>query len=119
MSSKNQMVEATVSEMVDRAVADFKNDPRNKVFVEWNLLLASATEERGEHVDGNGLREALARFLGGDYSGDDQDLYDAAVAACGEVARGCFGNSPDEEVDYTVTLLENEEGFVAEVRQSG
>ena len=106
----------TVAQLVAKVVSEFKKDPRNKVFVAWELLLASAREERGEPVEGDVLRDALARFSSGDAEGDDQDLYDAATAVCGEVARACFASSPDEDVDYTTTLLETDDGFIAELR---
>ena len=116
---KNQAKMKSLDEIVEGVVAEYKQDPRNKVFVGEDALLASATEETGSQVDTESLRDSIKAYQDGDVSDEQQVIYDGAVAVCGRLARQCFGNDPDTDVDYDVSWLENDDGsFSAEIRPS-
>jgi len=106
-----------MSDIFDKVVAEFKSDPRNKVFASSELLVKSASEEIGETVDLARLNEVIQKYLSGDMAGDDESIYDGAVAVCGSLARNCFGSDPDEDIDYEIDWLEQDDGsFLAEIR---
>ena len=105
-----------MSEIFDTLVAEFKSDPRNKVFAPSELLVESASEETGETVDLAKLNEVISKYLSGDMTEDDEVIYDGAVAICGSLARNCFGSDPDEDIDYVIDWLEQDDGsFIAEI----
>lgn len=105
------------SELIDKIIDDYKADPRNKVHIDEDTLLAAAAEETGNDVSVNDLRKAIVNFLSGDMNDDDQTTYDGAVYACSVAANNCFGDDPEDEVDYEVDWLENDDGsYTAEVR---
>jgi len=44
-------------------------------------------------------------------------IYDGAVCACGSAARQCFRDDPEENIDYEIDWLEQDDGsIIAEVR---
>lgn len=113
------------AEKIDKIIDDFKADPRNKVFIDEETLLASATEESGNDVSIEQLRQAIKNFLSGEMEDDDYATYDGAVYACAVAANHCFGNPEEHEdeddysVDHEVDWIENADGsFAAEVRPS-
>jgi hypothetical protein len=102
----------SLDELIDGVVSEYKQDPRNKVFVGEDILLASAAEETGGAVDAEALRAAISAYQSGDMSDEQQALYDGAVAACGRIARSC-------DLDYDIAWIENDGGlWSAEVRPS-
>ena len=107
----------SLDEIIEGVVSDYKQDPRNKVFVGEDVLLASAAEETGVSVDAENLRAAISAYQSGDMSDEQQALYDGAVAACGRIARSCFGDDPDCDLDYDIAWIEIDGGsWSAEVR---
>ena len=107
------------SEQAEKIVSAFKADPRNKVFLGFPTLLAAATEETGRALTESDLKAAIQAYLGGGCEGDQEAVYDGATYACGYVARHCFSEDPDEDVDYEVDWIEEQDGsFTAEVRMS-
>jgi hypothetical protein len=108
-----------LQDLVDKLVSDFKADPRNKIFVSEEMLVASATEETGKKVSAAKLRKAIAAYLSGDMDDEFQAIYDGAVYACGLSVRHCFNDDPDDDIDYEVDWQEQEDGsYIAEVRPS-
>lgn len=94
---------------------EFLENPRNKLLLSEEIFLKSACYEMQKKVKIDQLRRAIKNYLKGKLSSADQDLYDAAVAVCGEIVRKTF--SPDQdEVEYEISWLEEGKGFVAEVR---
>ena len=111
------------SELIDKIIADYKADPRNKIFIDEATLLASATEETGNEITEVQLRSVIRNFLSGEMDGDDYSIYDGAVYACAVASNNCFGdpaaNEDDDDysVDYELDWIENSDGsFCAEVR---
>lgn len=118
---ESQMTNSMFSKLVDKIIADYKADPRSKIFVDEATLLASAKEETGvEEISSEALRDIINKYINGDLDdADEQSIYDGAVYACGVVANNCFGNDPDEEVDYELSWIQNtDDSFSAEVRQN-
>ena len=110
----------TADAMIQSLAEEFRKDPRNKVFVGEDILLASVLEETGQKIDGHRLREVIKAYLSGDLDSHAQDVYDGAVYACSSAAKLCFAENPDdedEEVDYSISWIEDSDGdFSAEVR---
>jgi hypothetical protein len=109
------------SQLIDKIIDDFKKDPRTKVFVDEQTLLAAAKEETGEaEITIEKLREVIAKYINGDLEdSDEQSIYDGAVYACGVAANNCFGADPDDEVDYELDwILNSDDSYSAEVRQN-
>ena len=111
------------AELIDKIIDDYRSDPRNKVFINENALLAASVEETGNPISSDQLRTAIRNFLSGEMDGDDYSIYDGAIYACAVAANHCFG-SPDEHdddddysVDYDIDWIENDGGsFTAEIR---
>ena len=107
--------------LVEKIVKEFREDPRNKVFVQESVLLASVEEEVGEKISTEELRSIVSKFQEGELEeGEEEEKYDAAIYACSVVAGMCFGDDPedeDEEVDYEISWLEEDGGeYTAEIR---
>jgi hypothetical protein len=108
-----------LQDLLANLASDFKADPRNKIFVTEEMLVASATEETGTKVSAARLRKVIAAYLSGDMDDEFQAIYDGAVYACGLAARHCFNDDPDDDIDYEVGWQEQEDGsYIAEVRPS-
>ena len=106
-------------ELIEKLASDFKADPRNKIFVDEEMLVASATEETGKKVSVAKLRKVIAAYLNGNMDDKLEAIYDGAVYACGLSARHCFNDDPDDDIDYEVDWQEQEDGsYIAEVRPS-
>ena len=109
----------SLNEMVEKLASEFKADPRNKISVNEEMLIASATEETGKNVTAAKLRKVIAAYLSGDMDEKLEAIYDGAVYACGLSARHCFSDDPDDDIDYEVDWQKQEDGsYIAEVRPS-
>ena len=65
------------------------------------------------------MRKVIGDWSGGELTSADETVYDGAVASCGTVARRCFGEDSEDDVDYDVSWVEEDDGsFTAEVRPS-
>ena len=111
------------SELIDKIIDDYQADPRNQVFIDENTLLAAASEETGNDISTEQLRNAIKNFLSGEMEDDDYSIYDGAIYACAVASNNCFGNPSEHEddddysVDYEIDWIENDDGsFVAEIR---
>lgn len=111
------------AELIDKIIDEYKADPRNKVFIDENTLLASAIEETGNDISVDQLRKAIKNFLSGEMEDDDYSIYDGAIYACGVASNNCFGDPSEHEddddysVDYEIDWIENDNGsFCAEIR---
>jgi hypothetical protein len=110
------------SELIDKIIAEYKANPRNKVYIEENTLLAAATEETGNNITADQLRSTIKNFLSGEMEDDDYSIYDGAIYACGIASNHCFGDPSEHEdddysVDYEIDWIENDDGsFTAEIR---
>ena len=115
-------IDMSLSTMVEKLASEFKADPRNKIFVGEEMLIASATEETGKQVTATQLRKVIAAFVEGSMTDKQESLYDAAAYAISLSAKQCWATDPDdedEEVDYSVSWIENSDGsYAAEVRPS-
>jgi hypothetical protein len=108
----------SVDENAEKIVAEFKKDERNKVFIEESALLDSVKEECGKDITSKDLSKIIEAFGEGDLDDESEELYDGAVYVCGVVAKGCFGEDPDdedEEVDYSVEWIQNDNGSYSAV----
>lgn len=106
-----------LSSMMKALVDEYKADPRNKIFVSEEILVASASEETDKIIDSSQFREVISNYLSGDIDEEQESIYDGAVCACGSAARQCFGDDPEEDIDYEIDWLEQDDGSViAEVR---
>lgn len=109
-----------LDEQIEKIAATFHEDPKNKVFANEKLLLASVLEENGNEISAEKLVTIVKSYEDGDLSDTDEELYDAAVYCCSVLARKCFADDPedeDEEVDFNLTWLHEDDGSVsAEIR---
>ena len=106
-------------ERANAIITEYKKDPRNKVFVDFDTLRASVSEETGNDVTVDMLKEVIQSYLDGECDGDKESIYDGAVYACGYLARHCLGEDPDEDVDYEVEWISEDDGaFTAQVMLS-
>jgi len=107
----------SLTTLVEKMTAEYKADPRNKIFVSEEMLLASVAEETGNSIDAEKLREVIAAYLSGDLDEELEAIYDGAVYACGLSARHCFNDDPEDDIDYEVDWQERGDGsYIAEVR---
>ena len=110
----------SLDDSLKKIVEEYREDPRNKVFAPMDLLVESVAEETGDSVNHSQLNSIIEDYIAGTISGSEQDIYDGALFACGELARQCFGENPDdedEEVDYQISWLQDDEGYYfAEIR---
>ena len=109
-----------LDEQIEQIAATFHEDPKNKVFANEKLLLASVLEENGNEISSENLVTIVKSYEDGNLSETDEELYDAAVYCCSVLARKCFAEDPedeDEEVDFNLTWLHEDDGSVsAEIR---
>lgn len=113
------------AELIDKIIDEYKTEPRNKIFIDENTLLAAAIEETGNEISVEQLRSAISNFLSGEMDGDDYSIYDGAIYACAVASNNCFGNPDEHEddddysVDYEIDWIENDDGsFTAEIKSS-
>jgi len=112
-----------LSNLIDEIIAAYRINPRNKIFIDEKILLASAIEESGSQISINQLRMAIAKFISGEMSVDESSIYDGAIYACSTVAKNCFRDFEKDErddpscVDYEINWIENKDrSFLAEIR---
>jgi len=106
---------------IEKIIKDYKTDPRNKIFIDEETLLAAAIEETGDKVTAPELRSVIGRFIDGEMEDDDYSVYDGATYACATVANICFADpsrqGEDDSVDYQLEWIENTDGsYCAEIR---
>ena len=100
-------------------ISEFRKNPRNKIFIDFDTLLASASEETGNDVTSDKLKEVIQAYLDGECDEEKESIYDGAVYACGYLARHCLGEDPDEDVDYDIEWITEDDGtFTAQVMLS-
>lgn len=119
MSQKN------FADLIDKIIDDFKADPRNKITIDEDTLLASSAEETGYPITRGQLRASIVNFLSSNMDGDDYSVYDGAIHACSVAANHCFGDpvayEDDDQfsVDYQLSWIQNSDGsFMAEIKPS-
>jgi hypothetical protein len=107
-------------DLIEKITNEFRADPRNKVFASQDLLIASAKEEAAKDLNPDELLSIVRDYESGDLDGDAEEIYDAVVYCCAVLARKCFGEDPedeDEEIEYEISWIENEDGSItAEIR---
>lgn len=86
-------------QIVATIVAEYKNEPRNKIIINAFHLCTYATDELGEAVSPASLASAIQSYEDGDASEQEQALLDAATSLCHQVANRCWGECEDEESD--------------------
>lgn len=110
----------SLDEMVTQLVSEFRNDPRNKVFVSQTLMIESIRSESGKDISAEEFASLVESYKDGSLDDDTQVLWDAAMFVCGQVAKQCFSEDPDDEdaeVDYEISFVDNSDGSVsAELR---
>ena len=107
----------SANELANKIIGEFKNEPRNKVFINFETLLASASEETGKEIESNKLIKVIDNYLSGDLDEKGESIYDGAVAIIGYVARNCFGDDPDQDLDYEIEWIQEDDStYTAEVR---
>jgi hypothetical protein len=110
---------ATALDRASQIISEFKSAPRNKVFIDFGTLLASASEETGKKIKSEKLVKVIDDYQSGDLDEAGESIYDGAVAICGYVARCCFGDNEDDDIDYEIDWNQGDDGtYSAEVSQS-
>ena len=110
------------ADLIDEVIEQYLLNPRNKLYLSEDVLLASAIEESGVEVTARNLRESIRNYIKDEQDGDDYLIYESAIYACSVAANHCFGDqeSLDEEdysVSYEINWIEDDDGsFCAEVR---
>jgi hypothetical protein len=110
-------------DLIDKIIDSYKADPRNKIAIDEDTLLASTIEETGYPIQRDQLRDSIANYLSNEMNGDDYSIYDGAIYACSVAANRCFGDSEqydadnDYRVDYQLSWIKNSDGsFIAVIR---
>lgn len=110
-------VKKMFDQLIENYIQEYRKTPRTKIFVDEQLLIASVFEETGKEVTIDQIRKIILEYIDGDLSEKQEVIYDGAVYACGVVARSCLGNDPEEDVDYEINWILNDDGsYIAEVR---
>lgn len=111
------------ADLIDKIIDDYKVDPKNKIIIDEDTLLASSVEETGNLITREQLRTSIANFLSNEMDGDNYSIYDGAIYACQCAANHCFRDPVEYKdddyytVDYEINWIENNDGaFCAEVR---
>ena len=87
--------EATIASIV----ADFKEEPRNKIIISCSNLCSYASEELGNELSPQSLAQAVTAFEEGEASEADERIIDAATSLCHQVSNRCWGECENEEED--------------------
>lgn len=104
-------------QLIDEFIQEYRKSPRTKIFVNEKLLLASVAEETGINITVDELREVITLYINGDLDEKNESIYDGATYSCGVVARSCLGNDPEEDVDYEIEWITNEDdSYCAEIK---
>lgn len=113
------------ADLIDKIIDDYKADPKNKIIIDEDTLLASSVEETGNLISRDQLRAAIQNFLSNEMDGDDYSTYDGAIYACSVAANHCFGDPIEYEaddyysVDYQLEWAQSNDGsFAAVIRPS-
>ena len=111
--------------LIDKIIDDYKANPRNKIIIDEDTLLASSVEETGNPISRDQLRIIITNFLSNEMDGDDYSIYDGAIYACSVAANHCFGDPVEYEaddyysVDYQLDWIQSNDGsFAAQIRPS-
>lgn len=80
-------------------VADFNEEPRNKIVISSIDLCSYASEELGSELSPQSLAKAVTAFEDGEANEADERIIDAATSLCHQVANRCWGECEDEEED--------------------
>ena len=65
------------ADLIDKIIDEYKADPRNKIFIDEDTLLASAMEETGSEITLEKLRSVISEFLSGEIDDDDYSIYES------------------------------------------
>jgi hypothetical protein len=113
------------ADLIDKIIDDYKADPKNKIIIDEDTLLASSVEETGNLISRDQLRAVIQNFLSNEMDGDDYSIYDGAIYACSVAANHCFGDPIEYEaddyysVDYQLEWVQSKDGsFAAVIRPS-
>jgi hypothetical protein len=111
------------ADLIDKIIDSYKADPRNKIAIDEDTLLASSIEETGYPIKRDQLRNSIANYLSNEMNGDDYSIYDGAIYVCSVAANHCFGDPvacEDDDyysVDYQLSWIQSIDGsFIAEIR---
>ncbi len=111
------------AELIDRIIEQHRSDPKYKILIDENTLLAAAMEETGYEITLEQLSTVISNFLSGKIEADDHLIYTGAIYACEVASNNCFGIpeqhdvEDDVSVDYEVNWVLNENGrYAAEIR---
>jgi len=85
--------------IVDKLVAEYRADPRNKIIIEEDDLLTFASEELGTGIERQALLEAVDAYGKGTAQASHQQMVDAATALCHQVADRAWGKCINEDDD--------------------
>lgn len=86
-------------DIVDKLVAENREDPRNKIIIDGEDLSAFASDELDSAVTASMLSRAIAAYRDGTPSDEHQATVDAATALCHQVADRVWGECIDTEED--------------------
>jgi len=104
-------------QLMENFIIEYRKSPRNKIYINEELLIASVEEETGEKISTKDLRKIIKKYIDGDLNEQQEQVYDAAVYSCGVAARSCLGNDPEEDIDYELDWISNsDDSYTAEVR---
>lgn len=88
----------TFEDALAAVVAAFRDAPGRWVIVPTTVLLTGIRESVGTWVEPDRLRTTIRQHLSGKLDSAASRIYDAAVQACCEVAKACFGPQAQCEI---------------------
>ena len=89
--------------LIDAVIDEYFLNPRSKVYLKEDVLLASSIEESGLKVTAKNLRESIRNYIKGEQDVDDYLIYESAIYACSVAANHCFGDQESLEEDYSIS----------------
>lgn len=86
-------------EIIAKIANDFKEEPRNKIFISSEDLCLFVSEELGRELSAESLAKAVATFEDGEATEADENIVDAATSLCHQVSNRCWGECLDADED--------------------
>ena len=82
-------------DLINSIVDSFKSDPRNKIIIESKDLVQHTSEEMMEDINSKMICHSISSYESGSSTERDQNILDAAISICHQVADRCWGKCID------------------------
>lgn len=97
-------------------VSQFEADPRNKILIDFDILVLSAEAETGKSNLEEDLNKSIALHISGKLNEGDYSILDAALSVCYSLADACFKPENKDRENYQFNWLQGDNGYTVEIR---